>query len=592
MRVVHFALVALFCLAPPAFGQATTGEPRVALVIGNATYKEAPLVNPVNDARAFSRTLRDAGFEVIEVHNAGAIQMRRAIRDFGERLRQNGAGLFYYAGHGVQVRGRNFLVPVDADVRYEDEIEDQSIDVALVLGKMESAKSRVNLLILDACRNNPFARNTRSLASGLAPMEAPSGTLIAFATSPGQVASDGSRANGLYTEYLVREMAQPGIKVEDVFKRVRASVRGASQGRQVPWENTSLEGDFYFVPPSVLDTAALESERRRQQDEAVQHAVREALTRSREENERDRRRLEKQYAEKLETEREVIRKEALERLALLEKSAFASTRPTAQPAPLDPPATSSVAIAPLEKAKPLKEPTISDAAEPEGDETEKTNRILDLVLLGHGIDPQRLNKPRAVSDEVARALAPSRPLDGDRWTYAREIRDDAPTIRRNYLIVTAAFANDDGYTAAFSDASVPARYDKSGNRFSSPNVAPHRGANVVFEPVDALYRYPPRARGDVVGAGARGFGDRGGQCQRGSEGRRVGGSRSSGGEIPGPQARTGPEPHLGAFPRQQPAIAPRDERLVRARDPERGAHRNARGDIARHGRDRPDLGTR
>ncbi len=177
--------------ARPAAAAAPAGEARIALVIGNGAYKDSPLLNPVNDAKAVSAALRDAGFEVIERHDQGAVEMRRAIREFGEKLRGKGAGLFYFAGHGVQVNGRNFLIPANADIKYEDEIEDQSVDVALVLNKMESAKARINLVVLDACRNNPFVRGSRSAQSGLAAMEAPIGSLIAYATSPGQVASDG-----------------------------------------------------------------------------------------------------------------------------------------------------------------------------------------------------------------------------------------------------------------------------------------------------------------------------------------------------------------------------------------------------------------
>src|SRR5512139_1222232 len=294
---------------------AAAEEARVALVIGNAAYRDSPLVNPVNDAKAISAALRAAGFEVSERHNQGAAEMRGAIREFGEKLRGKGAGLFYFAGHGVQVNGRNFLIPANADIKYEDEIEDQSVDVSLVLNKMESAKARINLVILDACRNNPFVRGSRSAQQGLAAMEAPIGSLIAYATSPGQVASDGLGKNGLYTQYLVREIERPGLKVEDVFKRVRAAVRQASNGRQVPWENTSLEGDFYFRQPERTDPAAGAQEARRQQQAEIERAVAEALSRSKEEADRERKRLEAAFAEKLETEREAMRREAMDRIA-------------------------------------------------------------------------------------------------------------------------------------------------------------------------------------------------------------------------------------------------------------------------------------
>ena len=178
------------------------GERRLALVIGNSDYKSSPLRNPVNDARAVASALA-AGARVRgdADEEAAPATMWRAIRVFGDRLRGAGSvGLFYYAGHGVQVRGRNFLIPVNADLQREDEVEFQAVDANAVLAKMDSAKNGLNLMILDACRNNPFARSFRSSSQGLAQMDAPSGTLIAFATAPGAIASDGvDGKNGVYT---------------------------------------------------------------------------------------------------------------------------------------------------------------------------------------------------------------------------------------------------------------------------------------------------------------------------------------------------------------------------------------------------------
>jgi hypothetical protein len=240
--------VALAASAQP--GAPTGGHQRIALVIGNAAYRNAPLDNPVNDARDMTEALQRSGFAVVRLENASQRQMAEAIRAFGERIRDGGVGLFYFAGHGVQVKGRNFLLPVDEQIEREDELPYRAIDVGQVLDKMESAKNGTNLLILDACRNNPFPRAGRSVEVGLAPMQAPVGTLIAFATAPGAQAIDGGRErNGLYTHRLLGQMRQPGLKIEDVFKRVRSAVREDSGGRQVPWENTSLEGDFFFIPP-------------------------------------------------------------------------------------------------------------------------------------------------------------------------------------------------------------------------------------------------------------------------------------------------------------------------------------------------------
>ena len=241
----------------PAAPAPAIAEQRIALVIGNGQYKDAPLHNPVNDAQAIAKVLSRSGFKVALKENIGRAEMQVALREFGDALRKGGVGLFYFAGHGVQVKGRNFLIPVDADIQREDEVAYNSVDAGQVLDKMETANNRLNIVILDACRNNPFARSMRSAAAGLAQMDAPAGTFIAFATAPGSVASDGQGKNGLYTQHLLRAMLRPGAKIEDVFKEVRASVRRDSGGKQVPWENTSLEGDFVFVAKKAAPPAAL-----------------------------------------------------------------------------------------------------------------------------------------------------------------------------------------------------------------------------------------------------------------------------------------------------------------------------------------------
>ena len=242
-------------VAPTAQASANSNQ-RVALVIGNAAYKEAPLTNPVNDARAIGQALQESGFTVILRENTDQRGMLSALREFGDKLRGGGTGLFYYAGHGMQIKGRNYLIPIGANVDREDEVAYSAVDAQAVLDKMESAGNAANIMILDACRNNPFVRASRSGQGGLAQMEAPVGTLVAFATSPGAVASDGAGANGLYTQHLLTAMRQNGSKVEDVFKQVRANVRRDSQGKQVPWESTSLEGDFYFKGGASASAAA------------------------------------------------------------------------------------------------------------------------------------------------------------------------------------------------------------------------------------------------------------------------------------------------------------------------------------------------
>ncbi len=240
---------ALFAALPPARAATATtlaNEPRHALVIGNADYTTAPLLNPANDATAVAKVLEKAGFKVDLKVNATQKQMQEAVTLFGDRLKAGGAGLFYFAGHGVQIKGRNFMLPVGATIAREDEVPYKAVDVQQVLDKMETAKNRINMVVLDACRDNPFARSSRSTSGGLTQVDAPIGSLIAFATAPGSVASDGRNANGLYTQHLLANIERPGTPIEDVFKRVRLGVRLDSNGSQVPWESTSLEGDFYF----------------------------------------------------------------------------------------------------------------------------------------------------------------------------------------------------------------------------------------------------------------------------------------------------------------------------------------------------------
>ena len=249
---VLFLLLCALSLAVPAWAQGDTPR-RVALVIGNNAYSNGPLLNPVNDARAMANTLQKAGFTVILKTDATQRDLLSAVRDFGNQLKAGGAGtagLFYFAGHGMQIKGRNFLIPVGSEIEREDEVAYQAIEAQAVLDKMESAGNGINLMILDACRDNPFARSFRSSSRGLVQMEQPVGTLVAYATAPGSVASDGQgTTNGLYTTHLLQQMEQPGVKVEEVLKQVRGAVRRASLGRQVPMEWNALEGDFYFFPP-------------------------------------------------------------------------------------------------------------------------------------------------------------------------------------------------------------------------------------------------------------------------------------------------------------------------------------------------------
>ena len=266
MRVLHVLLTGqlLLLLISSASGQLNRdltveemqGESRIALLIGNGAYDNAPLKNPPNDVRAMSRALTSCGFEVIEKIDCSKKEMYSAIQDFGKKIQRGSIGLFYYAGHGMQVKGRNYLIPVRAGITAEDEVEFQAIDASLVLSKMETAENRVNIVILDACRNNPFARSFRSGGRGLARMDAAKGTFISYATAPGRVASDGDGANSLYTSALIRHILQPGVKIEEVFKQVRGEVAISSAEAQIPWESSSLIGDFYFRLPDITAGAS------------------------------------------------------------------------------------------------------------------------------------------------------------------------------------------------------------------------------------------------------------------------------------------------------------------------------------------------
>jgi uncharacterized caspase-like protein len=220
---------------------------RVALVIGNAGYTVGRLNNPVLDARDMAATLRDLGFEVLAHENLSYRAMRRAVAEFGERVTAGGVALFYYSGHGLQVNGKNYLVPVDADIKNERYVAAEAIDADSVLLHMQESKTRVNIVVLDACRDNPFGGRFRGLGRGLAFMDVPSGTYVAYSTAPGSVAEDGEPGqNGIYTSELLRALREPGLRIEDVFKRVRIAVQSRTQNRQSPWDASSMTGEFVF----------------------------------------------------------------------------------------------------------------------------------------------------------------------------------------------------------------------------------------------------------------------------------------------------------------------------------------------------------
>lgn len=252
--------------------------PRYALVIGNSGYVQAPLTNPANDAKAIAGELKATGFEVNVQLNASREAMLKAIDAYARMLAaRNAVGLFYFAGHGTQLAWRNYLLPVDAEILTLDDIPARGVDLNTLLQGLARAKNPMNVIILDACRDNPFGRALPAEQKGLSQFDAPPGSLLAYATSPGNTASDGDGANGLYTENLLRELKVRDAKIEDVFKRVRLGVRRRSDGQQIPWESTSLEEDFYFIPPKeVRKFSEAEATRRYEEELAIWERIKTA----------------------------------------------------------------------------------------------------------------------------------------------------------------------------------------------------------------------------------------------------------------------------------------------------------------------------
>ena len=244
---------ALGCWVPRA-----SAELRTALVIGNGSYLESPLNNPVNDARDMASVLKDCGFEVILRTNDNKAEMETAVRSFGQRLKRGGVALFFYAGHGIQVRGVNYMIPVGAEVKGIEDIDARCVKIPQVLSAMEDAGNELNIVILDACRNNPF-QTVPGVSRGLALMNAPQNSYIAFSTRPGALSGDGPSRNGLYTAKLLKHIRTPGLSLVDLFMRVRNDVMTASNETQEPWDNHALRRHFYFVPETAGDNLPYES---------------------------------------------------------------------------------------------------------------------------------------------------------------------------------------------------------------------------------------------------------------------------------------------------------------------------------------------
>lgn len=263
------------CLMPgrPLWAAGESGQ--TALVIGNAAYGQAGLLNPTNDAKAMQGLLSQAGFSVDLQLDARRDAMIAAIERFGQRVQASDTrtAVFYYAGHGAQLDWRNYLLPVDVSVRSAETLKAGCIDLAVLLDQLtraqRQAEGKTFVVILDACRDNPFGSAFRTPNKGLSQFDAPVGSLLAYATAPGSVASDGEGQNGLYTQHLVTELSRQDTRIEDALKRVRLNVRLASGGAQIPWESTSLESDVFIFPRSVGKLS--EEEQERQIEEEIAH---------------------------------------------------------------------------------------------------------------------------------------------------------------------------------------------------------------------------------------------------------------------------------------------------------------------------------
>jgi uncharacterized caspase-like protein len=258
MRRRRALIVACSALVVPGLAEAQ--QRRLALVIGNSAYRSEPLKNPVNDARAVAASLRTLGFRVIHQENTSFRDLISALQEFSIQARSHDVRVFYYAGHGVQMRGRNFLIPVDAELQSEEDVQRKSVEVADLLERLGELRGGMNVLVLDACRNNPFINRpgvdgdgrrfrTRSpIKSGLAKVDAPNGTLIAYSTAPGAVSMDTrDEPNSVYTKHFLAALPEPGQTIENLFKRVRIAVARETQQLQVPWESSSLMGEFCFA---------------------------------------------------------------------------------------------------------------------------------------------------------------------------------------------------------------------------------------------------------------------------------------------------------------------------------------------------------
>lgn len=263
IKAISTLLIAIFLLFQNPLVAAERGlhrsdvdqaNSRFALIIGNGNYDQLPkLRNPRNDAEDISRSLSNLGFDTELLLDANQETMEGKIVDFGKKLNSGGVGLFYYAGHGIQSKGRNYLIPSNAKLKSEKDLRYKTVDIGQVLSEMENANNGFNIIILDACRNNPLASQFRSTTRGLTRLNAPRGTLVAFATGPGMAAEDGTGRNGTFTKHFLAALKISNVTIEQTFKTVLKNVDQETKGQQTPWVSSSFTGDFYFnVNASLL----------------------------------------------------------------------------------------------------------------------------------------------------------------------------------------------------------------------------------------------------------------------------------------------------------------------------------------------------
>ena len=242
--ILLFMVISLFAIGRGLYIKKYKNENKIALVIGNCNYsKFAKLRNSCNDAIDMKYTLQNLGFRVYFLKNGSKRAMKQKIKAFTNALKNGGVGMFYYAGHGIEVDNKNYLIPLYADISEKPDVEDEAVSVNWIIDRMEYAKNRLNIVVLDACRDNPFSRGG---GGGLAPINDAKGMYIAFATAPGKTASDGSGRNGLFTKYLIKNLQTPNLTLNEVFDKTRKDVYRYSYERQLPWTMTSVIGEFYF----------------------------------------------------------------------------------------------------------------------------------------------------------------------------------------------------------------------------------------------------------------------------------------------------------------------------------------------------------